>query len=395
LLFLCAGNLLFKRESITPAKRGAAERKAALILDSYNTMGCDALNIGAYDLSLGLDYLLTLRDAAHFPLLSANLTDPHGTPLFEPYRIREVNGVRVGIFGLIDPRLKRDKIPDGQKLRVREPREAAAEVTARLQEQGAQFIVLLTNMEGRRLRGLAKARLPIDLIVSSDKRNQISLPTVAYDTFITHLDRGGRSVGHLEVTPLPEGGNSAPGQPIRGRLLRNRFVQLRLDIPDHPEVGRRVAAFEKREATLQREQLADNGGDHPGGDCGKAYVGAAVCATCHADRYRTWQATDHAHALATLEQRNRQYDEECLACHVLAYECDEDSLKIASVEQFANVQCESCHGPGDLHAASGGDQPTRPLHPVERVCLRCHTPERSDGMDFAAVARRICTGAGP
>ena len=360
-------------------------------------MGCDALNVGAYDLSLGIDYLLTLRKAARFPLLSANLTDQHGTLLFEPYLVREVNGVRVGIFGLLDKRLKRDKVPGGHKLLVREPGEAAAEVTARLQEEGAEFIVLLTNLYGRPLRSLAKARLPIDLIVGSDKRDQISLPVVTQDTFITHLDRGGKSVGHLEVKPQPGGGASAPGQPVRGRLFRNQFVQLRLDIPDHPVVGSQVTAFEKREATLQKKQLEGNGNEGNGdnGDCGTAYVGADLCATCHADRFRTWQATDHAHALATLAQRDRQYDEECLVCHALAYECGEGGLKIASVEKFPNVQCESCHGPGDVHAASGGERRTRPLQSVEQVCLRCHTPERSDEMDFAAAARRICTGSSP
>ena len=77
-------------------------------------------------------------------------------------------------------------------------------------------------------------------------------------------------------------------------------------------------------------------------------------------------------------------------CHALAYECDEGSMKIASVEKFANVQCESCHGPGDVHAASGGEKPTRPMRPVKRTCLRCHTPERSDGMDFDLMAGQIC-----
>ena len=394
LLFLCAGNLLFNREFIAPAKRETALLKAELILDSYNTMKCDALNVGAYDLSLGVDYLLTLRKTARFPLLSANLTDQHGTLLFEPYQMREVNGIRVGFFGLLDQDLKRDKIPGGHKLLVREPVEAATEMTSRLQKDGAEFIVLLTDLRGRHLRSLTQARLPIDLIVGSDKRNQISLPVVTPESFITHLDRGGRSVGHLEVSPLPKGGSSGPGQPIGDHLLRHQFVQLRLDIPDHPLVGPRVAAFEKLEATLQKEQMVGNG-DDDNGDCGRAYVGAAVCATCHADRFRTWQATDHAHALATLAQRDRQYDEECLVCHALAYECDESGLKIASVEQFPNVQCESCHGPGDVHAAAEGGKPMRPLQPVEPVCLRCHTPERSDGMDFAAAANRICADSSP
>lgn len=391
LLFVAAGNLLFEREAIAAQKRGAAARKAELIVEGYNTMGCDALSVGAYDLSLGIDYLMALRAKARFPLLSANLTDPHGARLFDAYRLQEIHGVRVGIFGLIDPRLKTDKIPDGHKLSVTDPQTAAAEAVAGLQKAGAEFIVLLTNIYGRPLRSLALAGLPIDLIVGSDQRNQISLPVVSQDTFVTHLDRGGRSVGHLTIAPEAGTPATGRGELVRGRRFHHQFAQLRLEIPDHPVVGARVVAYEKEEAERQKNQLAVNR-EGDAGDCGSAYVGVALCATCHPGRYRTWQATEHSHALATLVERDRQYDDECLPCHALAYECDEGTIQIASVEEFANVQCESCHGPGELHAASGGEQPTVPPRPPQEACLRCHTPERSE-RDLKAAALVICAEA--
>ena len=368
---------------------------------TFNTMGCDALNVGAYDLSLGIDYLLGKRSAARFPFLSANLTDKHGNLFFEPYVIREVAGMKVGIFGLVDDQLKLDKIPGGHKLAARDPQVVAGEITARLKKEGAGFIVLLTNLEGRPLRKLGLLGLPIDVIIGSDKRNQISLPIVVQDTLVTHLDRGGKSVGRLEVFTRPaalqEGaaGSTLQGQLVGRNLLRNHFEQLRLDIPDHPQIGPLVAAVEKQATEMQKEvRNGDANGTGSGKDCGKAYVGVEVCSSCHPGRYRQWQTTAHARALDTLVARNKQYDEECLACHVLAYECEEGQLEIAGEEQFAHVQCESCHGPGDTHAATGGEQKTRPMGQPGRICLGCHTPERSDDIDFSTMPKRICSELG-
>ncbi|MBE0617047.1 MAG: 5'-nucleotidase, partial [Proteobacteria bacterium] len=58
MLLLNAGNLLFKREYLSPDRVPPARLTADLILDGYGVMGCDALAIGAYDLSLGTAYLL-------------------------------------------------------------------------------------------------------------------------------------------------------------------------------------------------------------------------------------------------------------------------------------------------------------------------------------------------
>ena len=67
-LTLSAGNLLFKREFFAPKKRPPAALKAELIVESFNIMGSDGVNVGAYDLSLGIDYLLEKPQRWHYPV---------------------------------------------------------------------------------------------------------------------------------------------------------------------------------------------------------------------------------------------------------------------------------------------------------------------------------------
>ncbi len=355
-------------------------------------MGCDAVSVGAYDLSLGIDYLLAKESEASFPVLSANLRDAHGRRIFKPYRIVERNGARVGILGLLDDDLKTDKIPLGHKLRVDEPLAAAKALLPEIRQKGADFVIALTDLTSRPARRLALKELGINLIVSSDKRNQISLPIVVDDVLLTHLDRGGKSVGLVEIFPVgPDQAEPEERFTLAGRYgFRNNFIPLRLAIPDHPTVGPMVKKTLAAVAEAQKDQVVRSNGGKQGG-CGENYVGVSVCASCHEGRFLAWRATGHARAYRALEEKSRQFDEACVVCHALAYECDEGELELASIENFANVQCESCHGPGDVHAASGGTQPMRANRAPASSCLRCHTPERSSEFDLPREARKICT----
>lgn len=82
------------------------------------------------------------------------------------------------------------------------------------------------------------------------------------------------------------------------------------------------------------------------------YVGEAVCRSCHVQEARHWDDTVHA-----------------------------DVFRRAAAGDPGAHACETCHGPGSLHVASGGD-PTRiraftrdsatPVEDQNAVCLGCH-----------------------
>lgn len=389
-LFLNAGNALFKRESVPADKVRPWRAVADLIVDSTSEMRCDAWSVGAYDLSLGLGYLLEKRERVRFPFLSANLLTPEGKPVFEPFLLKEAGGVRVGIFGLVDPDLKRDRIPDGDRFRVADPLEKAAEVVKKLRAQGAEFVILLTDMTGRSSRRLALAETPVDLIVGSDQRNQISLPIVVGTSYLTHLDRGGKSVGRLDLTFSPSAaGPDGASTRIGDVRFANAFVQLRLDIADHPVVGPRVAGV-LQELSAVQEEVAAQAPKPDDPECGKEYVGMASCQKCHEDRHAHWKATRHARAYQTLVERRRQFDGDCVPCHAVVFECKGDLIDWTALKSFANVQCEACHGPGSLHVRSRGQEGMFSGAEAAGACVNCHTPDRSPDFEPAPHLRGIC-----
>ena len=131
------------------------------------------------------------------------------------------------------------------------------------------------------------------------------------------------------------------------------------------------------------------------------FVGQAACTACHQQADALWQASRHAKAIKTLERVGKQYDPECLACHVLGLE-QGGFLSAELTPQFANVQCENCHGPSRAHAAQiklppgpppgapapGAGQPTS-QRPGEATCRTCHVGSHSPKFDFAIYWPKI------
>lgn len=119
------------------------------------------------------------------------------------------------------------------------------------------------------------------------------------------------------------------------------------------------------------------------------FVGAETCKGCHSSQYEFWQkaihsvpATDekgktierlsgHTKAYETLVEKNKTEDRSCVACHTTGFMQPGGFCKVKEVGSFKDVQCESCHGAGSLHAAAGDKRLIKRVVP-EATCRGCH-----------------------
>ena len=92
-LLLDAGDTLHG-QTIATLSRGMT------MVDILNATGYDAMAPGNHDFNYGQNRLNYLRTLLNFPVISANVYKYDGELLLPPYVIREVEGVKVGIFGL-------------------------------------------------------------------------------------------------------------------------------------------------------------------------------------------------------------------------------------------------------------------------------------------------------
>lgn len=94
---------------------------------AMNALKYDAMAVGNHEYNFGLTVLAKARGEARFPMLSAN-TYKKGTneTYFQPYLVKEVAGVRIGILGLTTPGVPYWENPDNYTgLEFRNPLEEA------------------------------------------------------------------------------------------------------------------------------------------------------------------------------------------------------------------------------------------------------------------------------
>ena len=143
------------------------------------------------------------------------------------------------------------------------------------------------------------------------------------------------------------------------------------------------------ESYAARDAVAGSEGAAPRG----GFAGSDSCAKCHVDAYEIWQESLHHHAMETLADDLRDgapatQDPNCVECHSVGFGFDSgygskklaDDLRWDTLNGFAGVGCESCHGPGAQHVASANVADID--RGGEHTCLVCHDSENDPNFHF-------------
>ena len=163
-----------------------------------------ALNVGFRDLVLGPARLRTLRASIPTPLLSANLRLADGSvpPYITPDTVIEVDGVPIGIFGLVSEYYRIYNLWEAMEpWRVEREIPAAREAVSRLKARGAKLIICLSNTGFAHEKRLAREVPEIDIILGSLDPPGLREPVIAgpRHTLIVRPYSGGTQAGVLEV----------------------------------------------------------------------------------------------------------------------------------------------------------------------------------------------------
>ena len=127
-----------------PEEDGQQDR-AAFMIDVMNRLNTDAVGVAARDLRYGASFLSTQMKRSRLPVVCANLIEKRsGRPLFDPYVVKKIGGVKVGFFGLIGE--KADLGPSRDSLLIEEPLAVARRTVADMRKKGADVVVLLAQL---------------------------------------------------------------------------------------------------------------------------------------------------------------------------------------------------------------------------------------------------------
>ena len=222
---------------------------SVMTYEAMRRIGYDGVTIGNHEFDeAGYAGLRKYESALGQRLLSINLVQKDGTPAFEPSRMVEVNGIKVGLIGLIVPRKPHegglDFVASGRAL---------AEEAARLRVVGAHLVVAICHESAKQCAKWSKAAPDVNVFVSGHSHQPLAVPEVVPDTGAIIVQAGSyaRWVGRLELEV-----DTTARKVVRheGRLVPMRHAEIPVDA----EMLAWVQAEERKLAPEAAEFVFDN-----------------------------------------------------------------------------------------------------------------------------------------
>jgi hypothetical protein len=443
-LVVDAGSLLYGKDPIPPAMETQEELKADLLANVYgNHLNVGALGIGPADLVKGTEKL-------RLPRTNANLGGVIDMKGLQASTVVTVGGAKVGVFGVIAQGAVKgleltDAVAAGKHEVAELKKQGAQLVIALVQASSKRDAVALARDIGGidlTVAGLGAVapepdRISVEadkvgdgwLVVPANRGQIISRIDITLRGTGTLVDAVGPSAATAKIAQLDEqlkaldtalakfkSDNTADPVFVKQKQAeREQLATLKQKLEKQPLVAPATGNFFTLEQIRINKKLACSPPvrdmiktyDKAVGEAnlkfaagklplpapkGKpSYVGNEACGDCHGEALDVWKKTRHAGAWKTLTDRNQEYNLDCTGCHVTGWD-QPGGTNLAKLEGFVDVGCETCHGPGSIHADKGGEE--KPLaivkRPKEDLCAtQCHTKEHSDTFEYTAYMRDI------
>ena len=338
---------------------GAADHlqlRTTAYLNGLAAAKVDALGLSRAEVELGATILhqhLATAATANLPIVCANVVDSSGQAVGLPLIQVQAGGITYAVTGVVS------SDASGAGLRASDPAEAIARVAATI---GAEPLIVLADLNVEALSELARAVPQIALLIGSDVAAPSQEPLSVGRTRIIYQANHGKAHGSWTW-----------------QEPRCHFTLLADTLPEDPAQRIRVTALQQLIATTPL--AADQRIALPEGQPG--YSGPSACSTCHVAAATAWKNSRHAHSHQALIPRGYAADPDCLRCHVTGLGKPDGWHRTDTRSELGVVSCESCHGPGSEHVASGGKASLPPASPA--TCVSCHDAENSRNL----ISRRI------
>ncbi|MGQ9775676.1 MAG: hypothetical protein ACUVQ9_00520 [Thermodesulfobacteriota bacterium] len=182
-------------------EREKARKRAVVVIQIYEKIGYDALNIGDIDLGLGIEYLKNIQKRVKFPFLSANLRERKtGRPVFCPYIIKEVGSAKIGIIGLLTTFFPSFLQKEIKHYFVEDPIKTALRLVNGPVSH-CNYIFALAHLSYSEIESLAQRIPEISLIIGGRDRSFI-FPKKIGKTLVVQTDAFGFHVGKINLKLL-------------------------------------------------------------------------------------------------------------------------------------------------------------------------------------------------
>ena len=331
----------------------------------------DAIGLGETEFLLGVERLRGLRRRYDLPLVCANVRTADGEYVVPPHLVREMAGMRFGIFAVMADEawgFPRREWREG--LTVELPVEAARREARALAD--CDVVVALAHLSLEESEALAREVDGLDLVVAGRTFNLLRTPKRIGRTLLVAPGPAGRVMGCVTLEREKEGGAVRLGHDL---------TVLSARIPDAKWV---MDLYWK---------YVEEAKDAPPPDWNETpipprYETAEACKKCHEAEYAQWETTAHAHAQTSVHGAGRHRDPECLLCHTMGLGRKGGFESMAKTPGLGRVTCQACHVVTSDHEEKGV-KPDPRMRISSRLCMSCHGPVQSPDFDYYRYKPKI------
>ncbi len=176
----------------------AQKTKVTFLLRGMAALHYDAINLGEKDLQYGSEFLTEMRNDHQLPFVSANVYKYGSEELFaDPYVIKEVDGTRVGIFGVVSKPTNPRMVGEKQGLEIRDPITAAQSVVAELADK-CDVVIALSHLGFEKSKSFAQELPGLDFVVSGHGWNLSREPSMIGSTCVMQPGSKGKYLGQID-----------------------------------------------------------------------------------------------------------------------------------------------------------------------------------------------------
>lgn len=181
-----------------------------------NEAGVDATVPGNHDYNYGIDRLIELSKKMNFPVLAANVVKDgmlFDKLVFEDYIIKEIDGYKVGIFGLSTPETAFKTSPKNvEGYKFLDPVETAKKVVKKLKKEKVDYIIALAHLglddaslAKDRSDNLAKLVPEIDLVIDGHSHTVLPNGLAVNGNYVVQTGEYDKNLGEVILTLNPDG----------------------------------------------------------------------------------------------------------------------------------------------------------------------------------------------
>lgn len=184
-----------------------SDYKGFSTIEIMNMISPDVVTIGNHEIDYGLSHLLFLEKCAKFPIINSNLfIKTNRAHLFSPYKIIEIDGMRILFIGIITEQVLANTKNEGLIGTFVDVEEASREVGRICNTYNSldiDYTVLLTHIgweEDHKLAELLDPAWGVDVIIGGHSHTFIDKPDVVNNVLIVQAGTGTDIIGRFDIT---------------------------------------------------------------------------------------------------------------------------------------------------------------------------------------------------